>query len=313
MKKRYEDWVKNLKWDWCISRQRYYGVPFPVYYDKSGKPVLAKKSELPIDPTEIKKPGLTPETDVMDTWMTSSLTPEIIGKFPKTLRPQAFEIIRTWLFYTVVKAHYHHNKLPFKHVMISGHGLDEQGKKISKRLGNYRDPEKIIEQYGADALRYWATGARLGMNMRYSEKEVKKGKRTVIKIFNASRFVLINLEDFKPSKNFKPKQKQDIQLFKDLKKTIKQTTDYFEKYEYFKARNAIDNFFWKKFCSQYLELSKKRTDQDNKNCLYFVLINILKLYAPILPFITEEIWHKFSILNNQFSKSIHLSDWPKAE
>jgi len=306
MQKRYLDWVKNLKWDWCISRQRYYGVPFPVYYDKSGKPVLAKKSDLPIDPIDIKKPGLTPEKDVMDTWATSALTPEIIGKFPKTLRPQGFDIIRTWLFYTIVKAHYHHNALPFKHVMISGHGLDEQGRKISKKLGNYKDPEKLVDQYGADALRYWATGARLGQNMRFSEKEIKKGKRTVIKIFNASRFVLMHLEKFKPDKIFKPNKTQDKKIIKNLQETIKQATDYFEKYEYFKARNAIDNFFWNEFCSNYIELSKKRTDQDNKNCLYFVLINILKLYAPILPFITEEIWHALGNKN-----SIHLNGWPE--
>ncbi|MFH1392366.1 MAG: valine--tRNA ligase [bacterium] len=306
MQRRYADWVKNLKWDWCISRQRYYGVPFPVWYDKSGNPVLAKKTELPVDPTEKPKKNLTPETDVMDTWATSALTPEIIGKFPKTLRPQAFEIIRTWLFYSIVKAHYHHNKLPFRDVMISGHGLDEQGRKISKRLGNYQDPQKIISQYGADALRYWATGARLGQNMRYSEKEVQKGKRTVIKIFNASRFVILNLENFKPDKNFKPSNPEDKLLLHEMQKTICKTTECFEKYEYFKARNIIDKFFWQEFCSKYIELSKNRQDQDNKNCLYFCLINILKLYGPILPFITEEIWHQLGNKN-----SIHLTQWPK--
>ena len=306
MQKRYLDWVSALKWDWCISRQRYYGVPFPVYYDKSGKPVLAKKSELPIDPTEKPKKNLIPEKDVMDTWTTSSLTPEIIGQFPATLRPQGFDIIRTWLFYTIVKAHYHYNKLPFRDVMISGHGLDEQGRKISKRLGNYKDPEKIIQEYGADAFRYWATGARLGMNMRFSEKEIKKGKRTVIKIFNASKFVLLNLDKFKPQKSFKPSKLEDKKIINNLQKTIKQATNYFENYQYFKARNIIDKFFWQQFCSGYIELSKKRDDQDNKNCLYFALINILKLYAPILPFITEEVWSWF-----KNKKSIHLSQWPK--
>lgn len=313
MKRRYLDWVKNLKWDWCISRQRYFGVPFPVWYCQNcAETILAEEKELPIDPAEIKKickkckkPAL-PETDVMDTWATSSMTPEIIGSFPKTLRPQAFEIIRTWLFYTIVKAHYHHNSLPFRDVMISGHGLDEQGRKISKRLGNYQDPQKIIQEYGADALRYWATGAKLGQNMRYSEKEVQKGKRTVIKIFNASRFVLMNLKNLTPQKDFKPEKTEDREILKKLQETIKQATDYFEKYEYSKARDIIDKFFWNEFCSKYIELSKNRLDQDNKNTLYLILLNILKLYAPILPFITEEIWHK---LGNK--DSIHLSKWPR--
>lgn len=304
MKVRYDQWVENLNWDWCISRQRYYGVPFPVWYDKDNKPILAKENELPIDPTAKKKKDLIPETDVMDTWMTSSLTPMIIGQHPSNLRPQAFEIIRTWLFYTIVKSHYHKNSLPFKHAMISGHGLDEKGKKISKRLGNYQDPSQIIKRYGADALRYWATGAKLGQNMRYNEKEVQKGKRTVIKIWNASRFVLMKLEKFKPEKNFKPKDTKDKEILQELKNTIKKATEYFESYEYFRARDIVDKFFWNIFCSQYIETSKNRLDKENKNTLHICLTNILKLYAPILPFITEEIWHKLGNKN-----SIHLSKW----
>jgi valyl-tRNA synthetase len=332
------DWVNGLKWDWCISRQRYYGVPFPVWYCKKCEEVILPEiKDLPVDPSD-EKPKIKEcpqcgskefvgETDVMDTWMTSSLTPQITAQlvkdksiqkklYPATLRPQAFEIIRTWLFYTVVKSHFHHNILPFRDVMISGHGLDEQGRKISKRLGNYINPEELIEKYGADALRYWATGARLGMNMKYSEKEVKKGKRTVIKIWNASKFVLSHLKNFKAQKDFKPKNPMDVWVLHKLQETIKECTEAFESYQYSKAKNAIDRFFWKDFCDNYLEFVKYRlyeeNDEEAKTTLSIVLLAILKLYAPILPFITEEIWHQ---LPSQLSekKSIHLSDWPKTD
>jgi len=313
MHRRYQDWVNNLSWDWCISRQRYYGVPFPVYYDQNDQPVLAQKSELPIDPRETKKTGLKPEVDVMDTWMTSSLTPMIIGQHPASLRPQAFEIIRTWLFYTMVKSHYQKNSLPFKEVMISGHGLDEKGRKISKRLGSYQDPQKIIAAFGADALRYWATGARLGHNLRYRQEEVQKGKRTVTKLWNASQFAWPHLAHFATQKNFKPQNKIDAWILYQLNQTIKTATKNLENYEYSKARDAIDNFFWSKFADNYLEFIKYRLYQKNdaeaKNTLSIVLLNILKLYAPILPFITEEIYQKIY----KFKRSLHRESWPQAK
>lgn len=337
MKQRYVDWVENLQWDWCISRQRYYGVPFPVWYcEKCQEVILPNERDLPVDPKEEKPKTKTcpkcdskefiGEKDVMDTWMTSSLTP-IIGArlikdkkiqkklYPATLRPQAFEIIRTWLFYTIVKSHYHDNTLPFRDVMISGHGLDEKGRKISKRLGNYTDPQKIISQYGADALRYWATGAKLGKNMRYSSKEIKKGKRTATKIWNASRLAISHLENFIPQKNFELQEPTDIWLVNELEKTIKQTTEHFENYEYSKARDVIDRFFWHSFCDNYLEFIKHRlygqNDEQAKNTLYITLLSILKLYAPILPFITEEIYQLF-FRKIEKDKSIHLSSWPKS-
>lgn len=341
MQKKYENWVKALQWDWCISRQRYYGVPFPLWYcQKCDEPILAKELDLPVDPTETNPPlkicpkcgskKFRPEKDVMDTWMTSSMTPLIGAKlvksktlqkklYPATLRPQAFEIIRTWLFYTIVKSHYHHESLPFYDVVISGHGLDPEGHKISKRLGNYIIPENIIEKYGADALRYWTTGATLGENLRYSENEVKKGKRTVVKIFNASRFTLMHLQKLQKLQqtNLEPTDKWALH---HLAQTIKKATTHLEVYEYSKARDLIDQFFWHNFCDNYLEFIKYRlygnpnsaSAKTAKEVLYILLSNVLKLYAPFLPFITEEIYQSY-FRKIEKAKSIHLSSWPKPQ
>lgn len=334
----YKDWVTALKWDWCISRQRYYGVPFPLWYcSDCGEIVLADEKDLPIDPMNDnpKKPcpkckgtNFKPEEDVMDTWMTSSLTP-LIGSglvqneklqkkmYPETLRAQAFEIIRTWLFYTIVKSHYHHDSLPFKDVMISGHGLDEQGRKISKRLGNYVTPSIIIEQFGADAMRYWATGASLGGNMRWNEDEVKKGKRTVTKLWNASRLAMESFDGQKKPVALSL-QDEDNWILSRLNDTIKECTEQFDKHEYSKARNAIDNFFWNDFCDYYLEFVKYRIYSEDKvskdsaiYTLYSSLITIIKLYAPILPFITEELYQLY-FKDLEKDISIHISTWPNA-
>ena len=368
MFQKYTDWVTNLQWDWCVSRQRYYGVPFPIWYcDKCNEIILANIKNLPVDPMEQEPPvkkcpkcqstKFKPETDVMDTWATSSMTPVIISElcspnsiipvipakagihsdvdsrlrgndnnphtnnniYPITLRPQAFEIIRTWLFYTLVKSFYHFNQLPFSEVMISGHGLDAQGRKISKRLGNYVLPEKIIDQYGADALRYWATGAMLGENLRYNEEEIKMGHKTVTKIFNASKFCLTHLENFTPNKNATNLEPADSWALHHLGQTIAKATQHFEQYEYAKAKNVIADFFWRIFCDNYLEFIKYRLygdDQKSTNVarqtLFTILLNILKLYAPILPFITEEIYQLY-FKNFIKTKSIHLASWPQAE
>ncbi|MFA6466353.1 MAG: valine--tRNA ligase [Patescibacteria group bacterium] len=338
MKQRYIDWVQALKWDWCISRQRYYGVPFPIWYcQKCGEVILPKEESLPVDPIN-SQPDISscpkcgahdfvPENDVMDTWMTSSCTPIIISKlfadkkiqdklYPSSLRPQAFEIIRTWLFYTVVKSFYHFNDVPFKDIMISGHGLDDSGQKISKRLGNFVPPEKIIERYGADSLRYWATGANLGENLRYNEDEVKKGNRTITKLHNASEFCFSHFkgEDYSQIKieNLEPADKWILHY---LNETLTKVTEHFDAYQYAKAKGEIDNFFWAYFCDNYLEFIKHRlyreeSDQVAKSVLYQVMLGIIKMYAPIMPYITEEIYHSYF---DKFEKdiSIHLSKWPE--
>lgn len=338
MKQKYIDWVSNLRWDWCISRQRYYGVPFPVWYcAKCKEIILANENDLPVDPTLQNPPvkkcpkcngnGFEPEKDVMDTWATSSMSPNIAAQlaqnqdtqaklYPATLRPQGFEIIRTWLFYTIVKSFYNFNSIPFKDIMIAGHGVDSQGRKISKRLGNYTDPQKIIDQYGADALRYWATGALLGSNLKYAEDEVKKGKRTATKLFNAANFCFSHFEKkgFQEI-NWANLKTEDKWILFNLSLAIKKITNHFDNYEYSKVKDEADNFFWHYFCDNYLEFVKHRLygelpDQKVKQVLYRVLLDILKIYAPLMPFITEELYQKY-FREFEKTKSIHLANWPE--
>ncbi len=334
MHKKYIDWVESLKWDWCISRQRYYGVPFPLWYCADcGEVILPEEKDLPIDPS-VNKPnkpcpkcGSTntkPELDVMDTWMTSSMTPyivrDLIGNdkvFPTSLRPQAFEIIRTWLFYSVVKAYFHNQSIPFQDVMISGHGLDQHGRKISKRLGNYVDPNIIIEQYGADSMRYWSCGANLGSNLRFQEEEVKEGKKLLNKLFNVAKFSLMHLEESgiknQESGELKPIDKW---ILTKLQNTIKECTKAFDTYEYSRVKKIVYDFFWKDLADNYLEMVKYRLYQEDEKdqaalyTLYTCLLNIVKLWAPLLPHITEEIWQAY-FKDTESDKSVHISKWPE--
>lgn len=327
MRDNYEIWVNSLKWDWCVSRQRYYGVPFPFWYCKDcGEVILPEEKDLPVSPTEQEPPvkecpkcggEIIPETDVMDTWATSSCTPfllkEMIGNdklFPVDLRPNAHEIIRTWDFYSIVKSAYHFDDIPFKNVMVSGHGLDEQGKKISKRLGNYVPSDKLVEEWGADAIRYWATGAGLGQNLRFNPGEIKKGKQIVTKLWNVAKFIDLNLQNFEEKET--KLEASDLWILKEMNETIKKATESFDKYEYAKARNEIEELFMSKFCDYYIEFVKYRLYGDAsvsktaaQATLKSVFINILKMFAPILPFITEEIYQNFS------KESIHISGWPE--
>ncbi|MDD3292940.1 MAG: valine--tRNA ligase [Candidatus Pacebacteria bacterium] len=326
MYKNYELWVNSLKWDWCVSRQRYYGVPFPFWYcNNCNEVIFPNEKDLPVDPTEskpkqcpkCKSNDIVPETDVMDTWATSSCTPFLLKElgnneklFPVDLRPNAHEIIRTWDFYSIVKGYYNFNQVPFKNIMISGHGLDEKGKKISKRLGNYVSSDQLIEEYGADAVRYWATGASLGQNLRFNPKEIKKGKQITIKLWNVARFIQMNEINTNSDVNL---EQPDLWIISETNKTIKTATKHFESFEYAKAKNEIETFFMSKFADYYIEFVKYRLNENNKESkkaaqytLYTVFTTILKLYAPLIPFITEEIYHLFT---NE--KSIHVSFWPE--
>ncbi len=330
--KRYEDWVKNLKWDWCISRQRYYGVPFPVWYCKDcGKTVVADEKDLPIDPRlknytcSCGSKNLEPEKDVMDTWMTSSLTPKITTKWvsdkdffnkmtPMTLRPQAHDIIRTWAFYTILKSQLHEDDIPWKDIMISGYVYVGKGLAMSSSKGVGDNPEKIIEKHGADVLRYWATSAGLGEDFIYKEEDVIRGKKMMIKLWNASKFTAGHLESYKP-KEVELKL-EDKWILYELSKVIEEVGSGYSNYNPNKARKSLENFFKNIFCDFYLEMIKHRIygkDENSKIAakftLYKCLKKILKMYAPIIPFITEEIYQEI------FSpeSSIHVSEWPKAD
>ncbi|RZV40368.1 MAG: valine--tRNA ligase [Candidatus Acidulodesulfobacterium acidiphilum] len=350
MKTRYDEWINNLKWDWNISRQRFYGVPFPVWYcAECGEVVVASEKELPVDPAVImpvnmkcKKCGgskLIPENDVMDTWMTSSLTPLINSLwsyedaeskklyntiYPMGLRPQAQEIIRTWLFYTVVKSVYHTGDIPFKDVMISGWGLDKNGKKMSKSLGNFVSPEEITGKYSADALRYWASKANLGQDLRFSEEDVANGRRLTIKIWNAARFLITNVEsDFNPyEKNVKDLKLSRIDewILTEFENTLKSCGNYMESYEYSLCMRTLQDFFYNSYCDNYLEIIKnvfwdesEESSERKKtvlNIMYFISLNAVKMFAPFMPFITEELYLSF-YKRYEKDKSIHKSFWPE--
>jgi len=333
MKHRYDNWVKGLQWDWLISRQRYFGVPFPVWYcKKCGKEIVAEEKDLPVDPLKDKpkkkcscgSSEFEPEKDVLDTWFTSSMTPrlavELLDKkfwdkiFPMDLRPQAHDIITFWLFNTVVKSNLHYGKNPFKDVLVSGF-VTLKGEKMSKSKGNIVEPQVVLERYGADALRYWAASSNLGEDIDYNEKDVITGKKFTTKLFNASRFIFMNLKDKvkRPNKIFEI----DRLFLRKMNEVIENSTNSFEKYEYSKCKQETDNFFWHYFCDNYLELVKHRVYNGSKEekdsafyTLYYSLLTILKLMAPITPFVTEALYQKY-FRKNEKKKSIHLTEWPE--
>ena len=232
--------------------------------------------------------------------------------FPISLRPQAFEIIRTWIFYSMVKAYYHFGTIPFTNVMISGHGLDEHGRKISKRLGNYIEPEKLLAEYSADAIRYWATGATLGSNHRFNLEDVKKGKHTVNKLWNAAKFCFTYIEHFTPEAGVEYNlELEDKWILHELNSAIRACGDAFERYEYAEVRTVLGEFFWGTFCDYYLEIIKHRATEDSAKFTMFVcLFNTLKLYAPIMPFITEELY-RLLYKKHEGIISIHKTQWPE--
>jgi valyl-tRNA synthetase len=348
MKVRFDDWVGGLKWDWCISRQRYYGVPFPVWYCAAcNEPFIAPREILPVDPTQTPPPAggkcakcggetFVGEPDVMDTWMTSSLTPLINSRwafgdplhdkiYPMDIRVQAFEIIRTWLFYTVAKSHHHTNTLPWRHVMISGWGLDEKGKKMSKRLGNFVDPMDVINKYSADALRYWSAGATLGNDLRYSERDVSDGKRLMTKLWNAIRFVTTYLIDEQGERlALRPGEPTvvDRWIRSRFAQTVKYATQCLDQYEYSLALKSVERFFFAEFCDNYLEIVKDRFWNPARftpghidaarHTLFAIGYGIIKLFAPFIPYLTEDIYQRvFKPYGGPVS--VHVDAWPEAD
>jgi len=343
MRNRYDNWVKGLKWDWCISRQIAFGLPFPVWYCKDcGGVILAREKDLPVDPIYDKPPvkecskckskEFIPETDVMNTWATSALTPNIVkdllkGKDiynkiknkPMTIRRNGHDIITFWDFNTIVKSQLHHGINPWDELYINGWILGKDGKKMSKSKGNSVSPQEVMDKYGADPLRYLSASVKAGEDLPFPEKELVAGQKTITKLWNASRFVFMHLEDFDGNKP-KKLEAMDEWMLSKVNNLIKSCTDSFEKYECSKSKADVDNFFWNVFCANYLEIVKDRVynpDRRGKDArksaqyvLYYSLLNILKLFAPIMPFITEEIYSLY-YSKKEKEKSIHLSEWPK--
>ena len=332
MFKRYENWVNGLDWDWSISRNRHFGVPIPVWHcDNCDDVIVADEKELPVDPLQKSKKcpkckkDARGEDKVFDTWATSSLTPQIadslIGnkiKIPFSLRPQAHDIIRTWAFYTIVKAYLHEKNIPWKDIIISGN-VSLGGQKMSKSKGNIVEPKKVLEQYGADALRYWASSSKLGEDLDYQEKELVTGQRFVTKIWNASRLCIMNLDNYKKAK---PKELEafDKWILIKINRLVEKCTKNLNEYEYSLVRGDATNFFWHTFCDNYLEIIKDRLYNEDRRgkdaklsaqyTLYSSLLNILKLMAPITPFVTEKIYMNY-FAKHEGKKSIHLESWPE--
>jgi valyl-tRNA synthetase len=337
MEARFENWTNGLNGDWCVSRQRFFGVPFPVWYPVSDlgrvdheHPIAPPEDALPIDPsTDIPAGyradqrgapgGFVGDPDVMDTWATSSLSPQIVcgwpddqdlfeRTFPMDLRPQAHDIIRTWLFDSVLRSHLEHDALPWAHAAISGWVLDPDRKKMSKSKGNVVTPVGLLEEHGSDGVRYWAASGRPGTDTAFDTNQMRVGRRLAIKVLNASRFALSAAEP--QGAIVAP---VDRAMLRNLAALVKEATEAFEGYDYARVLQRSETFFWR-FCDDYLELVKGRRYGDQgapgaasaNSALAAALSVLLRLLAPFLPFVTEEVWSWWQ------DGSIHQARWPEA-
>jgi valyl-tRNA synthetase len=337
MRARFEDWVNGLNGDWCVSRQRFFGVPFPLWYPLDGEgnvvhetPILAAEEQLPVDPSTDVPEGYRPEQrgqpggfvgdpDVMDTWATSSLTPQIAGQagedpvlfekvFPMDLRPQAHDIIRTWLFTTVLRSELDEGELPWANAAISGWVLDPDRKKMSKSKGNVVTPLHLLEEHGADAVRYWAASGRPGADTAFESQQMKVGRKLAVKLLNASKFALVDL----PPEAEELAHPLDRAMIRRLAAVAAEAGKSFEDYDYARALQHTEEFFWW-YCDYYLELVKgRRYSADPEvaaavsRALRISLSVFQRLFAPFLPFVTEEVWSWWK------QGSVHRAAWPEA-
>jgi valyl-tRNA synthetase len=340
---RFRNWTENLNLDWCVSRQRFFGVPFPVWYrvrpdgtTDFDAAIFADESVLPVDPTTDVPPafaeaqrdrpgGFTGEPDVFDTWFTSSLTPQISSGwttaperhkrlFPADLRPQAHDIIRTWAFYTVVKAWLHERDIPWRSAAISGWVLDPDRKKMSKSKGNVVTPVHLIDQFGADAVRYWSLAARLGTDTAFDEKVFAVGRRLVMKLYNAAKYALSQSAAEGPLTH-----PLDLGFLARLRDTVARASALLEELDYAGALDAVERFFWSGYTDNYLELVKARarseTDAAGRSSAVAAaqqgLSVLLRLFAPYVPYVTEEAW-SWGFAGATGERSIHRAPWPQA-
>jgi len=341
MRHRYRTWTENLAFDWAISRQRHFGVPFPLWYPvlENGKadfrnPIIANEDLCPVDPVTATPPGFDEsqrnrprgfmgETDVFDTWFTSSLSPQIVAGwmtdrerfarlFPMDLRPQSHEIIRTWAFYTIAKAMLHEDTIPWRNIAISGWILDPDRKKMSKSRGNVVTPMHLLDEYGSDAVRYWAASARLGVDTALDVAVMKVGRRLVTKLFNASKFVLGQKAPPGPITH-----EMDRVFLGRLRELVVRSTEAMESYSHEMALSDIERFFWTSFTDSFIEIARTRARGEAGEAaqisavasLRLGLSVLLRLFAPFLPFITEEAW-SWTFAEETGHPSIHRAPWP---